>query len=617
MQLLRKRYDKFAGADFSTDAASISASHASDMRNMIADSGGCPEKRVGYKTVLSLESQINGIFKLGDKYVIHAGDKMYVWDGESEPLVSLEGVNDAKSTALEFRKKLYILTGKDFLVFDGEKVIHVHDEAFIPSVTMYGETYQPFNLLTGKRKEGVTIDKKDEEIVYKVDIVEDSVVLYYSDGKKEVSRDNYIVNYHLDSEYYDNYQKFFTIEMKVLLTNSPNEYILEYEVENEKTKKNRAMIEECTFMAVYENRLFLGGNPAYPSVDFHCELNDPSYFTDISYTSIGTAEEKPNEDEEKARDEEAKAAEILGYSHIDNYLAVHKDNSSGGASIYLRSSTLTEEEIIFPINEGISGESLISHHTIGALIDDPLFATKSGVYAIGSADVTHKRSILPRSSRINSRLAKENLSEAVSCIYDGYYMLFTGGNVYVADSRQKSYARNYSNDFEYEWYFWDNIPARCVHSDEFLWFGTEDGRICRFMTELKGAPEAYNDDGAPIVAEWTTKMDDFGSFETKKNIRRRGSGVYVKTYECPHQAEIVVVSERDFGNVVATRGIFNFENLDFSRFTLSTTPYSFVDFNFKIKNFRMAQVKCRNDKLNEPFGVVAIELTYQTGDFAK
>lgn len=645
MQLFKKRYDKFAGVDFGADAAKISDYHACDARNMIADSGGCPEKRVGYKRELSLDARINGIFKLDDMYVIHAGEKMYIWNGKDAPTEALSGVNDDKSTALEFRKKLYILTGKDFLVFDGDELSHVHDKAYVPlvltnaeynaddaifsSYALYGgDVYQPFNLLTGKRRISVTKTWPGYGLVIRAKTLAGSVKLYDLNGE-EIKEKFYTVSYsHNGDEFIADAFEVKTYEATGG-GDQVEQYILEYEVVDEKTQKNRAMLENCKFMAVYENRLFLGGNPDYSSVDFHCELNDATYFTDISYTSIGTADEKPDEAEEKERAENSKAAEILGYSHIDGYLAVHKDNSSGGASIYLRSSQLSEEEMIFPITEGISGEPIVSHHTINSLIDDALFVTKSGVYALGSADVTHKRCLSPRGSRVAPRLVRENLTDAVSCVYDGYYMLFVGGNVYVADSRQKSYARNYSNEYEYEWYFWDNVPARCVHSDEFLWFGTDDGRICRFMTELYGKPEAYNDDGEAIVAEWTTKMDDFGTFETLKNLRRRGSGVYVKTYACMHdvdvsvisrhEVEVEVVSEHDFGKRVAyaTRGIFNFENLDFSRFSFNTIPYSFVDFELKVKNFRMAQVKCANDKINEPFGVMAIELCYQTGGFAK
>ena len=87
-------------------------------------------------------------------------------------------------------------------------------------------------------------------------------------------------------------------------------------------------------------------------------------------------------------------------------------------------------------------------------------------------------------------------------------MLCLSGECYVADAAQKTYTNNKTNTFEYEWYYWTNIPARTAYNfEEILYFGTEDGRICRFNDDLKNSrgeiePAAYSDDGAAIVAEW-------------------------------------------------------------------------------------------------------------------
>lgn len=628
MNLSRTRYEKFAGVDFSTDAAKIESHRAAFARNLISDSGGYPEKRVGYRKLLKLDSRINGIYKLGDKFVIHAGTNTYIWDGEGEPTLALSGLNDDKSFGLEFRKKLYILTGKEFLVFDGESIKHVHDIGYAPLVMTgmtttsdnYGNhTYTtgdpllPINLITGKRRVGIKIPPTTDKILrFHTPVKDDSVVLYRGDNKTPIDPNNYRAYCQGNA---------FVIECNFTLKASEvgDDYIVEYEAAGERVEKNRKIIEECKFMAVYENRLFLSGNPNYPSSDFYCELNDPTYFTDIAYTSIGTPTEAPDEDAEKEREENSKSAEILGYSHIGNYLAVHKDNSSGGASIYLRSASLTDEGMLFPILEGINGSPITSAHTCCTLIDDPLFVTRDGVFALTTENITQEKCVTPRGSRVANRLTKENLKDAVACTFDGYYMVFVGGNVYLADARQKAYARNITNEFEYEWYFWDNVPARCVNSSDALLFGCEDGRICRFNTDIKDKAEAYSDDGEAIVAEWTTRMDDFGAFGALKRINRRGSGVYVKSYPIVSNIEIRVRTERDFGETVAEtyRGIMNFENIDFEHFTFNTSPYGFVNFERKIKDFRMAQITCRNDKLNQPFGIYAIELAFKTGLFAK
>ena len=61
--------------------------------------------------------------------------------------------------------------------------------------------------------------------------------------------------------------------------------------------------------------------------------------------------------------------------------------------------------------------------------------------------------------RINAKLVKEtNLDQAVSAVWNGYYILAVNGHAYVADANQSK-----DND-GYEWYFWDNIPAYCMNT---------------------------------------------------------------------------------------------------------------------------------------------------------
>ena len=68
-----------------------------------------------------------------------------------------------------------------------------------------------------------------------------------------------------------------------------------------------------------------------------------------------------------------------------------------------------------------------------------------------------------------------------------------------------------------------------------LYFGTADGRLCRFNSDRVDGQgnirmDAYSDDGQAITADWATKLDDDGDFMRYKTMRRQGSGVYLKTY---------------------------------------------------------------------------------------
>ena len=60
--LRTKKYERFRGVDFSTDPALVDDTRSPWAPNMIADRGGMPEKRPGWRTLETFGARINGIF---------------------------------------------------------------------------------------------------------------------------------------------------------------------------------------------------------------------------------------------------------------------------------------------------------------------------------------------------------------------------------------------------------------------------------------------------------------------------------------------------------------------------------------------------------------------------
>ena len=77
-------YTSFVGVDFSTDPMLVDQSHSPYALNLMADEGGRPEKRPGWRTLQRMEGKINGLFRceMGDKehYLCHAGTKIWKLD---------------------------------------------------------------------------------------------------------------------------------------------------------------------------------------------------------------------------------------------------------------------------------------------------------------------------------------------------------------------------------------------------------------------------------------------------------------------------------------------------------------------------------------------------------
>lgn len=53
-------YGQFKGVDFSTDPSLVDPSRSPLAVNMIADTGGMPEKRMGWRTLETIASPVNG-----------------------------------------------------------------------------------------------------------------------------------------------------------------------------------------------------------------------------------------------------------------------------------------------------------------------------------------------------------------------------------------------------------------------------------------------------------------------------------------------------------------------------------------------------------------------------
>ena len=101
-----KKYERFRGVDFTTDPALVDDARSPWAPNMVADMGGMPEKRPGWRTLVTMEGRINGLFRAEfggtEQLLVHAGTALYRWfdDGETAALIA-ENERFRRSSALE------------------------------------------------------------------------------------------------------------------------------------------------------------------------------------------------------------------------------------------------------------------------------------------------------------------------------------------------------------------------------------------------------------------------------------------------------------------------------------------------------------------------------------
>lgn len=607
-----KRYDRFRGVDFSTDPALVDDARSPWAPNMVADKGGMPEKRPGWRTLVELEGRINGLFQAEfddvKHLLVHAGTKLLRWyeDG-AQPKELAAGLPDERSTAVYMGGYLWLFTGAGLLRYDGEAADSAAKHAYVPMTVIAcapaggGTTYESVNLLSGKQKVGFLADGTATEYKLPYDSV-DSVDKVEVNGKALTSG--------------------FTGkpgEGKVTFTTAPAKSEVEGEdnvfITFTKTTTGYAdRIGKCKTATVWgmggaSDRIFAAGNPDFPNQDFICGFNDGAYWPDTGYAVVGT-------------DETA----IVGYRRMGEYLAIIKEDNGQDSTVFLRGGDLDENgEAKFWVKPCLSGAGAVSRFGFGNIGDDQLILTGGGVYALTTNSLTAERIVQNRSWYVDPKLTTEDLSQAVSCSYDGSFLVFVGGKVYGLDGRQqRSYPSRNDTAFLYECFYWENVPARCVMralsvGRENLFFGTEDGRICRFNTDVYGMGR-YNDDGAAIEAVWSTRMDDDGDPMVLKTLLKKGNAVTIKPYT-RSSAKILFRTDKDAVGWDVASGemdIFDWSDIDFSRFTFNTNDGpAEIPFNRKVKNYKRLQIIVKNDKVNEGFGVYAIVKHYVTGNFAK
>lgn len=640
------QYTKFKGVDMSADPSQIDNARSSFAPNLISDTGGNPEKRPGWRTLCQVEAPVNGIFsgvvENQTKFIIHGGTKLYTWEPGSAPVVlepirkaPAQGeapgeevpfcVHNGKSSAFTMNGRIWILTGKEYLVyglFDNpdyvkpaegettdipEKILqlkNVLDIAYVPTTiigrapTGGGTVFENVNLISNKRKNKFLTTSAKE---YQLDSTNiESVDEVKLNGAVKAQTTDYTVDLAAGK-----------VTFTAAMPSPPVAGQDNLEITFTKTVEGyQDKVLGCNISTLFgmgtNDRVFITGNAKEWATDRYCEREKPEYFPDLNYSKVG-----------------AQGTRIMGYLKLGEYLAVIKEDNQQDSTIFLRWGRINETTGLqeFPLKQGVNGIGAVSPGSLRNLKDEPLFLARTGIYGISTNAITFERTIQNRSYFIDAKLTKEeNLKDAVAVEWNGYYILAINSRCYILDGKQnKSYKPQSYGDYVYECYHWENVPAVCFleHGGE-LFFGAQDGRICRFNTDISGM-DRFNDDGQAITAAWSTKADDDGDFMTRKTMIKKGCGVMIKPFT-RSSVKVLARAEKDFGKQItySTMDIFHWEDIDFSRFTFNANDGpQVVPFNSKVKKYITLQITVKNDGLNEGFGVFGIIKRFTKGNFVK
>ena len=563
------------------------------------------------------------------QYIYHVGTDLYLRSSNSTDFIKLyDSANRHLSKSWQFEKKLYILDGKNIYsyTYGDESIVPIGEEnGYIPTLTIGkeaaggGVAYEPLNMLQPGFYE--TFLAQTNQVFFQLsfgnlDSTPVRVWVLNSQGAwvEKTEGVDFIVN-----------RGTGLVDIAPSpgpspITGEDNVKILAYRT----VPGYRERVTNCTIGALFgvggaEDRLFLSGNPDYPNWDFYSEQYDPTYFPDTGYSALGS-----------------EASAIVGYALVNNYLATFKDGGDLTQAVFIRegdlvthTNTMTDaggktytvetSEPAFKLINTLQGHGVVAPYAFGNLQTEPVFLTKAGIFAITAQDITGEKYSQNRSFYLNGALTKEeNMEDAVATVYNDMYVLALNSKLYILDGlqatrtdRSEPYATR-----QYVGYYCTNVPARCIWNDDALWFGTDDGKICKFYTDVEDLA-SYNDDGKEIYACWETPDLDGKLFYKNKTFRyfairmMKALRTSVKLYSQKLGAWNFIKEDTSTGVV------FDFENIDFELFSFSTdTSEKVVHTKVRVKKVDKARFRVENGNMNEPFGLFDLALEYiESGNY--
>jgi hypothetical protein len=310
----------------------------------------------------------------------------------------------------------------------------------------------------------------------------------------------------------------------------------------------------------------------------------------------------------------------MGYSIINGYLATHKDEMELDQNLIMREGVLIDDKPSFRTVNTLQGAGAIAKDTFNYLSTEPLFLTRLGIYAITAQDITGEKYGQNRSFFLDGKLQRETrLEKAFSCIYKDMYFLFVNNAVYVLDGLQPittDKSMPYATR-QYAGFYLTDISANCAWEyNGKLYFGTHDGRICRFYSDAE-APDSYNDDGKAIKAIWETPDVEGRLFYKNKTFRylamqlRRGSKTSVKVLNYKRGTWNEIKKESISSRYFSFSDIV-FDELDFS----NDDTNKVISTKIRLKKVDKARFRFVNDELDESFGIFNLALEYvESGNY--
>lgn len=546
------------------------------------------KKRYGYVQLFDgIGTPIRGMWNGKLKGVYHflfaCNGHVYKLNNDNT-YTSIGTLTDDATSFFTFGDRLYILNGHEYKYWDGTTFGNV--EGYRPLVAIGtppaggGTTYEEVNLLNGKRHQTFTP-------------TEDKPPAYQLAEKNITSVDFVKVNGVL---------KTVTTDYTVDLTNGKVTFTSTTDHDNKlpdsidigwtKGSGDRAQIYKNYHAMLYggdnDTRVFMWGNPDAKNRRIYTGLADgiPSaeYFPANSFSDVGNSE-----------------FAITDIVRQYDRQVIFKENESYYSDMEEITDPTGATLITFPVYPLNSEKGSIA--PVQVVLNNP-FSVQEGVYEWISTAVRAETNATYKSKRVQPSLDTVDLSKAITLDYEeqGEYWLCVGNTVWVY---------NYRNDTWYKYVLHD-APICFLNIDGALYFGTNDGRILKFVDGVR------SDNGNAVEAEWHMGFYDWDYEYLNKYLNK----LYISLMpESKSSISVRWDTNRigvDSVPVEIGYNLLDYGSIDYSDWSYDTS-YNPQPFRIKAKakKFVYFKVILENNSLTDTATVLSISMMGNIGGQAK
>lgn len=423
----------------------------------------------------------------------------------------------------------------------------------------------------------------------------------------------------------------------------------------------------CTKACLYDNRVFLTGNPECPNHIFWCGFNaetglvEPTYFGVLDNMYDGVT------------------SKITGIMAVSDTLVVLKEENSEG-TMYFHRPQATGEDLqpkVYPYSRGMSSAGCMGACT--NFLDDPVFISRMGLEGIDHMSAGMERIVGHRSSNVDAQLLKHDLTKARLAEWQGYLLMLVDGYLFMADSRQKF--QHHTGSVQYEWYYierlgewgaWyvyayadallegmsdvnvhsdagkyvpDNVkvnynnsgfyyteeggvnylvyPAEkfypateIVSTGDNIFFATSRGNLMMFNFDLMDEsgelpPKAYSFAGRTIKCGVAFKMDNVGIPHLTKTTVKKSTVIKMKPMYRSRVKVKIRTNRMPYHELNMLSSVrFDFNDIDFSNFAFLDGEQSLFIIYEKEKKWVEKQYYIYSDEFCRPFALYSLAFRY-------